>query len=106
MKYAIISFAGSQYEVQENQKITVNSLGLKDGETSTTDQVLLVADDDNVTIGQPTVPKASVEFKVIKSYPAKKMRVFKYKAKSRYRKTMGFRHQLTDIQINKIVISN
>ena len=102
MKYAVIAISGTQYKIEENQTITVDNLGLKEGETSSTDQVLLIVNDDKVEIGTPIIKNASVDYKIIKNYQGKKLRVFKYKSKSRYRKTMGFRAQLTDIQILKI----
>ncbi len=102
MKYAVIAISGSQFKVEENQKLDVNNLNLKEGEKSSTDQVLLIADDKTVKVGTPTVKDSKVEFTVIKNYQGKKLRVFKYKSKSRYRKTMGFRPQLTQIQITKI----
>ena len=104
MKYAVISFSGSQFKVEENQKLTVNNLNLKEGDKNSTDQVLLVSNDDKIQGGTPTVKDAKVEFEVLKNYQGKKTRVFKYKSKSRYRKTMGFRPQLTDIKITKITL--
>jgi large subunit ribosomal protein L21 len=102
MKQAIIAISGSQFKVEENQKLSVNNLNLKEGEKVTLDQVLLVSDDKEVKVGTPVVKGASVEFTVIKNFKDEKVRVFKYKQKSRYRKTRGFRAQLTQIQINKI----
>jgi large subunit ribosomal protein L21 len=102
MKYAVITLSGSQFKVAENQKLSTNNLNLKEGDKSSTDQVLLVADDKNIKVGTPTVKGASVDFTVLKNYKGKKVRVFRYKAKSRYRKTKGFRPQLTEIQISKI----
>lgn len=102
MKYAVIAISGSQHQVEENQKIVVDNLNLKEEEKSSTDQVLLTVNEDKVVVGTPTVKNASVEFKVLKNYQGKKLHVFKYKSKSRYRKTTGFRAQLTEIQITKI----
>ena len=102
MKYAVIAISGSQFKVEEKQKLTVDNLNLKEGDKSILDQVLLTADDDKIKVGTPTVKDAKVEFEVLKNYKGEKIRVFKYKSKSRYRKTMGFRSQLTDIQILKI----
>ena len=102
MKYAVVSLSGSQYKVEENQVITVDNLNLKEGEKSTTDQVLLTVDGDKVTIGTPNVAKATVEFEIAKNYKDDKIKVFKYKSKSRYRRTNGFRAQVTDIKITKL----
>lgn len=104
MKYAVIAISGSQYQVQEEQILTVNNLGAKEKENGSTDQVLLVVNKDKVQIGTPLVKNAAVNYQVIKNYKGKKLRIFKYKAKSRYRKTMGFRPQLTDIKITQISI--
>ncbi len=102
MKYAVIAISGSQFKVEENQKLAVANLNLKDGEKSSTDQVLLVADDKKIDVGAPTVKGVLVEFTVLKNYKGEKVHIFKYKSKSRYRKNNGFRPQLTQIQITKI----
>ncbi len=102
MKYAIIAIAGSQYKVEEDKTITVSSLNINEGESSSTSEVLLVVNDDKIMIGNPHVKGASVEFKITKNYQGEKIKVFKYKSKSRYRRTQGFRAQLSDIQITKI----
>ena len=104
MKYAVIAISGSQFKVEEKQKLTVDNLNLKEGEKSVSDQILLTAEDDKIKVGTPTVKGAKVEFKVLKNYQGEKLKVFKYKSKSRYRKTMGFRPQLTEIQITKITL--
>ena len=102
MKYAVVAIAGSQFKVEEKQKLSVNNLNLKEGDKSSSDQVLLLADDKKIKVGTPSIKNAKVEFNVLKNYQGKKLKVFKYKSKSRYRRTLGFRHQLTQIQITKI----
>lgn len=102
MKYAVIAISGSQYQIEEGQTITIDNHGMEEKKTISTDQVLLLVNGDKVEIGQPLVKNATVQYQVIKNYKGKKLRIFKYKAKSRYRRTMGFRHQLTDIKITKI----
>jgi large subunit ribosomal protein L21 len=109
MKYAVIAISGTQHQIEEDQKIVVDLLDIKEGEKSTTDQVLLTVNEDKVKVGTPTVKvgtptvkDASVEFKVLKHFQGEKLKVFKYKSKSRYRKTTGFRAQLSEIQITKI----
>jgi large subunit ribosomal protein L21 len=102
MKYAVIAISGTQYLVSENQTYTVDNLNLDEKSKSSTDQVLLIVDDDKIKIGEPLVKDAQVEFEIIKNYKDKKIKVSTYKAKSRYRKTKGFRAQLTDIKILKI----
>jgi len=102
MKYAVIAISGTQFKVEENQKISVDNLNLKEGDKKIIDQVLLTVDGDKIEVGTPTIKDAKVEFEVLKNYKGNKLTVFKYKSKSRYRKTTGFRPQLTDIKITKI----
>ena len=99
MKYAVIAISGSQYKVEENQVITVDKL---DPTIKSTSEVLLIVDEDKIKLGNPTVKGASVEFENVRDYQGEKLRVSTFKAKSRYRKTHGFRAQLTDIKITKI----
>ncbi len=99
MKYAVIAISGSQYKVEENQIITVDKL---DPSIKSTTEVLLTVDDDKVKVGTPTIKGASVDFESVRDYQGEKLRVSTFKAKSRYRKTKGFRAQLTDIKILKI----
>jgi len=99
MKYAVIAISGTQYKVEENQTITVDKL---DPTVKSTDQVLLTVNDDKVTVGNPTVKGASVDFESVRDFQGEKLRVSTFKAKSRYRKTRGFRAQLTDIKITKL----
>ncbi len=102
MKYAVISLGGTQHQVTENQILTIDRLEQPEDKSITTDQVLLTVNDDTVKTGQPTVKNASVEYKIISHTSGKKLRIFKYKAKSRYRRTQGFRPLQSQIQITKI----
>lgn len=102
MKYAVITFSGTQIKVEENQTVTIDKLDLEEKKTGTVKEVLLTANDDKISVGQPFVKDASVDYEVVKNYQGNKLKVFKYKAKSRYRKTLGFRPQQTDIKITKI----
>lgn len=102
MKYAVIAISGSQYKVCEDQTITVDKIDLKEGDKSSCDQVLLVADGDKVEVGKPTVKDAKVDYEIVKNYQDDKIDVATYRSKSRYRRHMGFRAQITDIKITKI----
>ena len=102
MKYAVIAAFGSQYQVQEGQTISVNHLPDNSPKSGSIDSVLLIVDDKNVTIGQPLVDKASVSYEITDNFQGPKIDVFKYKAKSRYRKTKNFRHSYTNIKITSI----
>lgn len=102
MKYAVIAISGTQYKVSENETITIDHIEAKEGDVLSTDQVLLIADDKDVKIGQPTISNATVQYQVVKNYQGKKIDVTTFKAKSRYRRHIGFRAQLTDVKILKI----
>jgi large subunit ribosomal protein L21 len=99
MKYAVIGISGTQYKVEENQIITVDKL---DPAIKSTTEVYLIVDDKKIEVGSPTVKNASVDFELVKNYQGPKLDVTKFRAKSRYRKHIGFRPQLTNIKITKI----
>jgi large subunit ribosomal protein L21 len=95
---AIIETGGKQYYVTEGDKIYVEKLDAKDGEKVTFDKVLFV---DGKT-GMPYVEGASVVATVVKNGKGKKVTIFKYKQKTKYRKTQGHRQPYTLLEINKI----
>ncbi len=98
--YAIIETGGKQYKVEEGDVIRVEKLGAEDGETVTFDQVLAVAD-DTLRVGKD-VADAVVEGTVVKTAKAKKVIVYKYKAKSGYHKKNGHRQWYTAVKIDSI----
>ena len=105
--YAIVEISGKQYKVQEGDIVFVDRLEDKEeGSKITFDKVLLVSDENKVTIGQGTVKGAKVEASVIGHGKSKKIIVFKFKAKKNYRRTQGHRQPYTKIQIEKIVTSS
>lgn len=102
MKYAVIAISGSQFKITENQVITVDLMDLEAGKKATTDQVLLVVDDKETKVGTPTVKGAAVEYEAVGNLKGKKLDILTFKAKSRYRRHIGFRPKFTDIKITKI----
>ena len=99
--YAIIKTGGKQYNVEEGKVITIEKLDVSEGDKVTFDEVLLLSG-DTVTIGQPIVEGAKVIAKVLAQGKEKKIRIFKYKAKSNYRRRQGHRQPFTKVQIEKI----
>lgn len=99
--YAIIKTGGKQYCVEEGKVITIEKLDVEAGAEVAFDEVLLVSD-DSVKIGQPTVAGAKVTGKVLEQGKGAKLRIFKYKAKSNYRRRQGHRQPFTKVQIEKI----
>jgi len=101
--YAIVETGGKQYRVQEGQIIDVERLPAEVGEEVELDRVLLVADDGEVAIGQPTIAGAKVHATVLRQDKARKVIVLKYKPKERYRRKLGHRQPFTRLRIRKIV---
>ena len=99
--YAIIKTGGKQYCVAEGKVITIEKLDIEAGAEVAFDEVLLVSG-DSVKIGQPTVAGAKVTGKVLEQGKGAKIRIFKYKAKSNYRRRQGHRQPFTKVQIEKI----
>ena len=100
--YAIVEISGKQYKVQEGDIVFVDRLETEEGSEITFDKVLLVSDGDKVSIGTDTVKGAKVKATVVGHGKAKKILVFKYKAKKNERKMKGHRQPYTRIQIEKI----
>ena len=99
--YAIIKTGGKQYNVEEGKVIAIEKLDVSEGDKVTFDEVLLLSG-DMVKIGQPIVEGAKVIAKVLAQGKEKKIRIFKYKAKSNYRRRQGHRQPFTKVQIEKI----
>ena len=101
--YAIIETGGKQYKVAPGQTIDVERLNVAEGGVIDLDRVLLIADGDKVTVGMPTIEGAKVVATSQGEGKAKKIIVFKYKPKVRYRKKTGHRQLYTRLSIDKIV---
>lgn len=99
--YAIIKTGGKQYCVEEGKKISVEKIDAQVGEEVCFDEVLLVSGDET-KVGQPTVAGAKVTAKVVEHGKGIKIRIFKYKAKSNYRRRQGHRQPYTMVEIEKI----
>lgn len=100
--YAIIQTGGKQYRVAEGDVITIEKLEVAEGEAVAFDQVLTVVKDGAITLGKPVISGAKVSGKVVAQGKDKKIRIFKYKAKSNYRRRQGHRQPFTKVIIEKI----
>ena len=103
--YAIVEIAGHQFKVEKDQKVFVNRLASEEGKTMSFDNVLLIADGDNVTLGAPAIDGAQVSVKILKHLQGDKVIVFKKKRRKGYRVKNGHRQALTEIVIESIVAS-
>ena len=100
--YAIIETGGKQYKVQEGDVLFIEKLNVAEGETVEFDQVLAVSNGTELTIGAPVVEGAKVSATVEKNGKARKVIIYKYKAKKDYRKKQGHRQPFTKVKIEKI----
>ena len=100
--YAIIKTGGKQYRVAEGDVITIEKLDAEANAAVTFDEVLTVVNDGDVKVGAPLVDGAKVTGTVLEQGKAKKILVFKYKAKSNYRRRQGHRQPFTKVSIEKI----
>ena len=100
--YAIFQTGGKQYRVSEGDVITVEKIAANEGDVVTFDQVLTVVNDADVKVGTPVVEGAKITAKVEKQDKERKILVFKYKAKSNYRRRQGHRQPFTKLTIEKI----
>ncbi|WP_264844800.1 50S ribosomal protein L21 [Caldinitratiruptor microaerophilus] len=100
--YAIIETGGKQYRVAPGDKIRVERLPAGEGETVTFDRVLAVERDGEFRVGTPTVPGARVSARVVGHGKGPKILVFKFRAKSNYRRRQGHRQPFTELQIESI----
>ncbi len=99
-KYAVIRVGGKQYKVTEGQEILVDKIiDLK----ALAPEVLLIVDGDKTEVGKPVLTKTGLKIKIVTELEkGEKIEVYKFKAKSRYRKHIGFRAQYTRLLVEKI----
>lgn len=100
--FAIIETGGKQYKVTPGQKLKIEKLNAVEGGAIIFNKVLLKSDDAQTIIGAPHIPGATVQAKVLKQGRSKKVIVFKYSSKSRYRKKKGHRQSFTEVAITAI----
>ena len=102
--YAVVETGGKQYKVSAGETIEVEKLPLKVGQEVELDRVLLVSAENKVQVGSPTIEGAKVMATVAKQGKGKKVIVFKYKPKNRYRRKAGHRQAYTRLQIDEIIV--
>ena len=103
--YAIVEIAGQQFKVVKDQKVFVHRLATEEGKAVSFDNVLLIGDGNNITVGAPAIDGAQVGAKVLKHLKGDKVIVFKKKRRKGYRKKNGHRQALSEIIIESIVAS-
>ena len=100
--YAVIKTGGKQYRVAAGEKLKIEQIAADIGSEIVLDQVLLVADGDNLKMGRPLVTGASVQAKVLTQWRHDKVRIFKLRRRKHYQKHQGHRQNFTEIEITAI----
>jgi len=99
---AVIKTGGKQYLVSPGQKIKIEKVDKKEGSEIIFDDVLLLEKQKKLEIGTPLVKGAKVVGKVLSHGKGKKVIIFKYKSKKRYKKKIGHRQPFTEVEILRI----
>ncbi len=100
--YAIVDSGGKQYRVKEGDILKVEKLAGEVGDNVSFDKILMFSDDENVNIGTPLLENVAVNGHIVEQGKAKKIIVFKYKRRKRYRRKQGHRQQFTAVKIDNI----
>ena len=103
--FAVIKTGGKQYLVAPGQKLKIEKVDAKKGDVFQFEEVLLRGDENGIEIGTPLVKGAKIEAEVTGQGRERKIIVFKYHAKTRYRKKKGHRQPFTEVEIKKISTS-
>ncbi|MBM3132168.1 MAG: 50S ribosomal protein L21 [Chloroflexi bacterium] len=103
--YAIVATGGKQYKVSPGRVTDVEQIGGEEGAAIELDNVLLVADGDQITVGQPAIAGAKVKATIKQQSKKSKVIVFKYKNKTRYSRKRGHRQPFTRLSIDAITLS-
>jgi large subunit ribosomal protein L21 len=104
MKYAIVESGGKQYKAVEGSTIEVDLLDVEVGASVDLDKVLLLVEDEKISIGTPTVKGAVIATKVVDHVKGPKVTIFKYSPKKRIRVKTGHRQQYTQLLVESIKV--
>ena len=100
--YAVIKSGGKQYRVQEGQTLKLEKIEVATGETIEFDEVLLVADGDDVNIGAPFISGAKVSAEIVSHGRGDKVKIVKSRRRKHSRKQAGHRQWFTEVKITGI----
>ncbi len=102
MTFAVINTGGKQYKVSTNDKLRIEKLSDKEGESVVFKQVLLINNNDNMELGSPLIEGAKVEAKVVKQTKNKTILIFKKRRRHNSRRKNGHRQKMSVVQVTKI----
>lgn len=102
LMFAVVDIAGFQELVREGDRLQVPSLDAEEGKTVVFDRVLLISNGDDVVVGTPVVPNASVEVTVLGDGRGDKIRIVKFRRRKRYLRMKTHRQGYTEVEVKKI----
>jgi large subunit ribosomal protein L21 len=100
--YAVVNTGGKQYKVQKGETLRIEKIPGEVGSSVTFDKVLMLADGENIRVGQPVLENVAIQAQIVEQDKAKKILIFKYKRRKRYRRKNGHRQPFTAIRIDGI----
>lgn len=100
--YAVVKTGGKQYRVRQGDTVMIEKISGDIGSEISFDEVLMVSDGEDVRIGTPMLDGVTVSGRIVAQDRAKKIIVFKYKRRKRYRRKIGHRQSFTAVQIDTI----
>jgi large subunit ribosomal protein L21 len=100
--YAVVKTGGKQYRVEEGGTLIVEKISGEVGEPVSLDRVLMFSDGENVSVGTPVLENVVVKGHIVRQDRLRKIIVFKYKKRKRYRRKLGHRQAFTEIKIDSI----
>jgi large subunit ribosomal protein L21 len=101
--YAIVECGGRQYRAEEGHSFSVEKLAHEVGDQIELDNVLLLSNDNGVSVGTPAVAGVTVKATVVEQYRGQKIFVWKYKPKVNYRRRQGHRQYYTRLRVDEII---
>jgi large subunit ribosomal protein L21 len=100
--YAVFKTGGKQYRAVKGDKLKIEKLDAAEGDSIEFDEVLLVGEGEDVTVGAPLIAGGKVEAKVLVQAKDKKVDVIKFRRRQNYRRTKGHRQHFTLVEITGI----
>lgn len=102
MKYVVAKIGGSQFRLRGGEKVEVDRISRKEGDTLEFSEILLAVNGEKMKVGTPFLKEVKVKAKILKHFLGDKILVSKFKAKTGYRRRTGFRPQKTLLSIGEI----
>lgn len=101
--YAVIKTGGKQYKVAQGDTLKIETLSAEVGSTVSFDEVLLLANGEQVSVGAPIVAGGAVKAEVLSHGRGDKIRIVKHRRRKHYHKEQGHRQNFTEVKVTEII---